>query len=262
MEDEGFFENLKQGNLGGLGRNLMEGARDEFLGIDDFNRFQKYLRQGNFLKALKSLGAGSLELGGTALMVVPGGQLAALATKGGKAGKVLNMLRSLSLEERAAAKLANKGGAARSLKGMPKMSNVSELIGKEIAISPQQTSSALRRIIAGMTDEVGYGRGGVLGSLTRGAGQLTGQLPTSQGRLAKRAFDLRNATPAGQIPVIPTYAKIGQALSGKLGTLAARTGIDTELMSPFMTDVPQVNPYQQALAEILMRNYYSPSTAY
>jgi hypothetical protein len=247
MADEGFLANLKQGDIGGLGRNLMEGARDEWLGIDDFSRFGRYLGQGDFLKALKSLGAGTLELGGSALMLVPGGQAAALAAKGGKAGKALNVLRPLSLQERGAAKLASKGGAARSLKGMPKVSDVAELIGKEITISPQQTPSALRRIIGGMTDEFGYSRGGVLGSLARGAGQLTGQFPTAQGPLARGILGGRIRAPY---------------LSGKLGPLAMRTGIDTQLMSPFMTDVEQVDPYQQALAQILLGGYGSPGAAY
>lgn len=240
MEDEGFFENLKQGNLGGLGRNLMEGARDEFLGIDDFSRFGRYLSQGDFLKALKSLGAGTVELGGSALMLVPGGQLASLATKGGKAGKVLNMLRALSLQERGLAKTASARGIPRSMNSAAALG-----IGPELAETVSQ--SGFKNILKRATDEFGYSRGGTFGSLVRGAGQLTGQLPTSQGPLARGILGGRIRAPY---------------LSGKLGPLAMRTGIDTELMSPFMTDVPQVNPYQQALAEILMRNYYSPSTAY
>lgn len=52
---------------------------DEFLGVDDFGRVVKYGRQGDFGKALKSLGAGALELGSTAAMFVPGGQVAALS---------------------------------------------------------------------------------------------------------------------------------------------------------------------------------------
>ena len=262
MEDYGFFENLKQGNIGGLGRNLWEGARDEWLGIDDFSRFGRYLGQGDFLKALKSLGAGTLELGGSALMFVPGGQLATLAAKGGKAGKALKFLKPLTLEEQAAARLARAGGARPGLFRGPALADASELLGRTITL-PAVASSSTGILSKLRPQLIGMGPGGYTGSFLRGGlGQMSGFLPAEQGLLAKRAFDLRNATPAGQIPAIPIGARIGQALSGKLGAGITRTGIDTQIMSPFMTDVPQEDPYQQALKELLFNNYNSPYAAY
>ena len=248
MADEGFWDNIKQGDFGGLGQNLWEGARDEWLGIDDFKRIPGQLSRGDFLKALKSLGAGTLELGGTALMVVPGANVAALAAKGGKAGKVLKLLKPLSLEERAFAKTASARGIPRSFRH-----------GVELGIGPELAEtvakSPFKRIIGGMTDEFGYGPGGVLGSLTRGVGQATGQLPSSQGALASGILGGRIKAPY---------------LSGKLGTLATRTGIDTQLMNPFMggevAAVAQENPIspQYSIYDILaaLRQQNSPYAAY
>lgn len=207
-EEDGFWQNLREGDLGGLGRNVWEGARDEWLGIDDFGRFVSNLREGNFLSALKSLGAGALELGGTALMFVPGGQLATLATKGGKAGKALNLIRPLSLAERQAAKAVGASGAKRSL-----------FKAGEAVAGGAAERKGMRRLLGGL-DEAGYGRGGVAGSAVRGVGQITGLLPTAQGPLARGLVGGRVRAPF---------------LSGKLTPLAQRTGVDEALMSGDMS---------------------------
>lgn len=55
---------------------------NELLGVDDFKRALKYADEGEFGKMLKSLGAGTFELGST---VIPGGQI----LKGAKAGKLV-----------------------------------------------------------------------------------------------------------------------------------------------------------------------------
>lgn len=239
MADEGFLENLKQGDIAGLGRNIAEGARDEWLGIDDFGRMVKYAGRGDFLKALKSLGAGTLELGGTALMFVPGGQLAALSKVPalGKAAKGLQMLKPLTLPERLAARGAQ---GARSFRKAAPVRDVAELIGKEIALPADR--SAFRRLLSSATDEFGYGRGGVLGSVLRGLGQATGQFPAAQGPLAAGMLGGRIRAPF---------------LSGKLGPLAMRTGIDTQIMEPFMGETP-TNPQLDALMQFYG---YSPGAA-
>ena len=68
--------------------NAADWVGDEFLGVDDFGRVIKYGGQGDWGKALKSLGAGAFELGTTAAMFVPGGQ-GAIATKFPKVGKAI-----------------------------------------------------------------------------------------------------------------------------------------------------------------------------
>jgi hypothetical protein len=248
MAEEGFLANLQQGDFAGLGRNLWEGARDEWLGLDDFGRIPGKLSSGDFLGALKSLGAGTLELGGTALMFVPGGQIAALSKAGklGKLAKPLNLMRPLSLAERSAAKVAGSRGIPRMIK-----EGINLGIGPELAEAT--TQKGFKKVLKGMTDEFGYGRGGVLGSLARGAGQVTGQIPASQGPLARGVLGGRVRAPF---------------LSGKLGPLAMRTGVDTEIMEPFLgvpeapVELPQTfNPELYALLALLQQQN-SPGAAY
>ena len=240
MADEGFWENLKQADLAGLKQNLWEGARDEWLGIDDFTRVPKKFMEGDYLGMLKALGAGTMELGGTALMLLPGGQPAALAAKGGmvgKLGKGLKFLQPLTLEEQAAARLARQGGAkARLFKG-PLMSTVDDIIGKEIvldALKPTKDVGKFREMLSGLKPQVmGMGPGGYAGSLIRGGiGQWGGLLPAEQGKLAKKAFAIRNATPIDEVAQIPLTALLGEKLSGKLGAIGSRTGIDTVITGP------------------------------
>jgi hypothetical protein len=230
MADEGFLDNLKQLDFAGLAGNVGEGLRDEFLGIDDFTRFVKYAGEGNFLKALKSLGTGALELGSTGLLVVPGANIAALAAKGGKLGKLAklpNVLRPLSLEERLAAKGAQ---GARSLTSQAPVADVAEMIGKNITLPK-------RGRLSGMFDEIGYGRGGLLGSAARGAGQLSGLLPASQGPLARGVAGIR-----------------APYLSGRLGALVGRSG-RADLGELMMPEETVQDPYLEALAALLNSPY-------
>jgi hypothetical protein len=74
--EQGFADNLYQGNLMGVAGNVWEAARDEYLGIDDARRAIEKAKDGNFLGALKSLATGGLELGTT---IIPGMQAAKLA---------------------------------------------------------------------------------------------------------------------------------------------------------------------------------------
>jgi hypothetical protein len=250
MAEEGFFENLSQADLSGLAQNIKEGARDEWLGVDDFTRFLKYAKEGDFTKALKSLGTGALELGGTALMFVPGGQVAGLAAKGGavgKLGKGLKFLKPLTLEEQAAARLAKSGGATRNLLSAPS-TGIDDIIGKSIVVNPPTDAKVdgLRSILNKIPRPqiIGYGPGGYAGSLARGAGQFTGAFPAEQGLLARRAFAARNAGAP-----ISGSARVGEALSGKLGSAATRTGVDTQIMSGFLNNA-QSPAMQQNLIDL------------
>jgi hypothetical protein len=286
----GFKENLERGDYSGLAQNIWEGARDEWLGIDDFNRFQKNLKKGNFGKALKSLGAGILELGGTALMFVPGGQAAAFAAKGAKGasaagkaakaarggGRFRELVRPLNLEEQAIQRaLLKDAGVKRRLVGAPRatkeqLEQAAETARNEFAEEfrkkaakrkgSSKTSETVEDVVEDVVEEtakpsvverigqarlrslpVGASRGGVGGSLVRGAGQFSGVLPQSAGPLAARAA---RARAAGEVPSLG--ARLGERASGRIGQLAARTGLDTQITDPFLGDVatPPVMPMQ------------------
>lgn len=241
MAIDGFLDNLRQGNLRGLGQNLWEGARDEWLGLDDFSRMLRYGAQGDFGKALKSLGAGVIELGGTGLMFVPGANVAALAAKAGKAGKagkVLNMLRPLTIDERGMARAASSRGIPRSLKkSAPELSigpELLETVGKK----------KVKKLFSNFTDEIGYGRGGILGSLARGTGQFSGAFPAAQGPLVTGQYGIK-----------------APFLSGKLGAAYSKSERD-ELaqLLPFVGE-PALDPYKEAL-RALLEEYNSPYAAY
>jgi hypothetical protein len=233
MAVDGFLDNLRQGDILGLGQNLWEGARDEWLGLDDFGRVVRYGLQGDFGKALKSLGAGAVELGGTALMFVPGGQIAGLAAKGGKLGKVgktLKFFKPLTREEQAAARFAKSAGARPGLFSAPKLrgaENVSggpireimqrffpaprlrgaeDIIGRTIQLSDEVAAApaaggfrgALSRGFSPVRNMVrpefvGWGPGGYVGSVLRAPLMLTGATPMAKGPLAGPAFKRRAA---------------------------------------------------------------------
>lgn len=261
----GFGTNWKYGDVEGLTRNVWEGARDEWLGIDDFRRFAQNLGKGNFLKALKSLGTGALELGGTATMFVPGGQGVAVAAKGAtgaakaakvagaaakgskavkgaKAAKVaeeeagniiMRWLRPLNLSEQEMQRALLRQGAKRKVASAPTVSKNAEKKAlkelekfQELPITERVQAMRIRNL------PIGASRGGVVGSLVRGAGQYSGMLPASQGLLAGSA---RSARVAGKTP--GALARTGEFASGKLTPLLARTGLDTQLTK----DIPVVN---------------------
>ena len=98
---DGYAQNLQQGDILGLLGNVGEGVGREMLGVDDFIRVYQKAKKGDFLGALKSLGAGALELGTT---IIPGGQVvkAAKLGKAFKGGKVASgLLRSAGLMDEA-----------------------------------------------------------------------------------------------------------------------------------------------------------------
>jgi TP901 family phage tail tape measure protein len=72
----------------GLGKNYLGYLKtagsfiaNNFLGVDDFSSMYSHMKQGNWKAGFKSLGAGVLELGSTALMLVPGAGQVAMAAK-------------------------------------------------------------------------------------------------------------------------------------------------------------------------------------
>lgn len=268
MADKGFFENIREGDLGGLARNIAEGARDEWLGIDDFTRFAKYMGEGKFLKAAKSLGAGVFELGGSVAMVLPGGQIVGVPAKMIKGGKIakgakvaqtagkgtglVRNLRGLTLAEQAAQRAALKTGGKRSLLRGIETSGLKgygtaverELIGeagrfgRKYGIQPTRKTSgaqSVKNIAQRVSDyrlgrlPVGGSRGGIVGSTVRGIGGITGMTPAPQGPLARRAFAQRLAGKP-----VTAGARLGEMASGKVGMGLTRTGIDTELTAPLM----------------------------
>jgi hypothetical protein len=62
---EGYMDNIRQGDISGLFGNVLQTIRDES-GVDDYVRFIKHLNQGNFGSAAKSLGTGLFETLGAA----------------------------------------------------------------------------------------------------------------------------------------------------------------------------------------------------
>ena len=269
----GFRENLEFGNTRGLVGNIWEGARDEWLGIDDFGRVAKHLKSGSFLKAMKSLGAGVLELGGTALMFVPGGQGASaaikggtLAAKGGKSARVLSkgaragmkgenflfkFLRPLSIEEQAVQRAMLKSGARRKLFTAPEAgSNATKRVATEArnavdTLSKKKqgdvkvkASSLINRLNDREMGKLPFGasRGGIVGSAVRGVGQL-GMLPMAQGPLARRG-----AAKAAAGQPLTAADRLGRFASGKLSPLAFRTGIENQAFEGGVNLVNKVRP--------------------
>lgn len=284
QSDDGFLENIKQGDYPGYLQNLGEGLRDEFLGIDDYTRAAKYAAQGNFLKAAKSFLAGNLELGSSALMFVPGANILALAAKGGKLGKLgkaLKFLAPLSKEEQVVARAARARGLRPGFFSAPTPGAMpSDLIGKSIQLplfntAPSRFSrlaakipAPARRVTApiGRTvkrfkpQEIGMSRGGYAGSLVRGTSQFLGATPSSQGPLASRAYLARSG---GQTPSF--FARTGERMSGKLSVPLAREGRDelTQLLPGVGGGAYQMTPQEQAIWEaIQMAQLYSPGAAY
>ena len=136
-EEDGFLENLKEADWGGLAQNIGEGLRDEFTGIDDYIRAVKYAAKGDFLRAAKSYYAGNIELATTlATFGVGSGALAGakaglkaaqFGVKGARAGRAARVLKSYD-----AAKAAKVAGAAKKISA------------KRAAFSPMELSKVLR----------------------------------------------------------------------------------------------------------------------
>lgn len=278
QSDEGFLENIKQGDYPGYLQNLGEGLRDEFAAVDDLRRFLKYAAQGDFLKASRSLSAAQFELGSSVasffgpgvllkgLTKVPklGSMALKVGSKGGKLSKGLRVLKPLTLEEQAAARLARAGGARARFFGAPRITPATNLVGRNIDMAaPAPARGRLSQIVRKLPirpQELGMSRGGYGGSLARGVLQLAGVTPTAQGPLARRAFNITNATAPGELPVIPLSARVGRGLSGRLGIPFQRAERD-ELaqLLPGVGSPNELTPLEQALLEYL---YNSPGAAY
>jgi len=107
---------------------------DNFLGVDDFRSMYNHFKKGEWGAGFKSLGTGVLELGGTALMFVPGaGQvamaakianLANKATKIGKLGKVIAGINDIKSMAKVGTEAENVIGGIRTAKAMRKISSM------------------------------------------------------------------------------------------------------------------------------------------
>ncbi len=96
---------------------------NELLGVDDFRRALQYGAQGDALRALKSLGAGTFEVGST---ILPAGAL----IKGGKAGKTI-------------AQSIKSPTRARLIEAIPGLSRQAEA-GRELTRGGRNALRALR----------------------------------------------------------------------------------------------------------------------
>jgi len=293
-EEDGFFENLKEADWGGLAQNVAEGLRDEFTGIDDYIRAFKYAAKGDFLRAAKSYYAGNFELGttlatfgiGSGLLAAGKGALKAgqFGVKGARAGRLgrmaqgydaakaekiagaakkisvkraafspmelSKMLRGLTLEEQAAAKALGRAGAKRKLVSqadMPIEQEALKTFTKELDIAkraefnlPPAIGTAKRKIgdttLRRATAGIGTGRGGIAGTVVRGAAMLGGA-PGPQGKLA------RSAARARFNKEVPSFgARVGESVSGKYPVLA-KVGVDPVSMAMAQRQGPKMTPY-------------------
>jgi hypothetical protein len=242
--DEGFLDNLKQLDLAGLSGNVWQGARDEFLGIDDFRRALEAVRERDLFRALKSLGAGTLELGSSAALLVHGGQAALAAKlpkvgKLGRLGRLLEVTAPMNLGEQALARGASRAGIKRSWRQGPPlgpyMNDIAEAAGGQSALALQ---APIRQF--------GRGRGGIAGSIARAPLQYFGVTPVGAGPLAS-AQGFRGLR--------------APRLSGTLGMPFARAERD-EMMQYIPgvgSPAPAVDPEIAAMLEMLG---YSPVAAY
>lgn len=82
MEFLSMLKNIPVSIAQSIMQNPVGFVTDELLGVDDFRRAAKYGAEGDMLRALKSLGAGTFEAGSTLL---PAGAL----IKGAKGGKTI-----------------------------------------------------------------------------------------------------------------------------------------------------------------------------
>jgi hypothetical protein len=250
--------NWQDRDVKGLSQNLLDNIQNEWLGIDDFKRVRKKLKEGNFWGAMKSLGAGVFELGGTIAMFTPAAPLAA-AGKAGKVSKVLNsykILKPLSKEDKVIAKLVKANpkfnkrigkGASKELieeaikdRGLQvtakKTSDktVTKGLGKKIREAGDAQLPSLQSIkegakkLSGMSG-AGVGRGGTAGSLIRGIGQLNYATPFGSKPLSFRnaGFAIRRTGSGDAIykaldkgtPDVPIIKPLGLGLTRNLTTV-------------------------------------------
>lgn len=122
---------------------------NELLGVDDFRRALKYGSRGDFLKMLKSLGAGTFEAGST---LIPGGQLlkgtkiAPFLAKGAELGlaeglKVPGMVSAALPTTR---KILGKELPAVSTKILSRIPGMTEIVAADLA-----TQAPLRGLTTG-----------------------------------------------------------------------------------------------------------------
>jgi hypothetical protein len=228
-------DNVASRIAGGVRNELL----NQWLGVDDFGRVLTKAGEGNFLGALKSLGTGTLELGGTvaSLLAAPftgGGSLAArgglaLGVRGAtkaprilsalqKAGKAPRLVKGLETAAgaRRAAKVAAAGPRAKLIERVTPLRTLQERMlltpkGTGVALyNPAEAAASVERArqmgrnplrAAGIIDPTFSYRS--LGTL--GSGRITGRLPSSLGAYTRGAARFTGLVPfAGQS--LPSFA--------------------------------------------------------
>lgn len=151
---------------------------NELLGVDDFRRFIKYADEGNFTKAMKSLGAGAFELGST---IIPAGKI----TKSAKAGELILPTTRPLMEKGFGAMIGRAPGVKR-------------LVGKEVPV----LSTRILAAIPGATSELAG-----LRSIRPGA---VNALRGFRGLETLQNVDMLNALAAGtSMPAVPVGSARG-----------------------------------------------------
>jgi hypothetical protein len=101
-----------------IAQNPVGFVTDELLGVDDFRRALKYAAEGDALRALKSAGAGTFEIGST---ILPAGSL----IKGAKAGKTVAQTLKGS---RLAGRVPMRAGIISSIPGLTRATEAGAMI--------------------------------------------------------------------------------------------------------------------------------------
>jgi hypothetical protein len=230
-----------------LARGAASEVTNQWLGVDDYRRFAQKAAQGNVLGALKSLGAGTLELGGTVAAVLgapftAGGSTAALtglkgaqaATRGGKVLRGLKAAQQASRVGKAAAKakmaVPRQALIRRSplLSGLQQKMQLGERASSLIGPAAQQAGRNPLRALGIIDPSFNYRALGTTGGrlrlptspgfYTRGAARATGLVPFAGQGLGSFGF---------QRSVLPRMFSAAAAGPGAdLAEMGARTGLN------------------------------------
>lgn len=253
-------DNIAQRIAGGIGREIYTG----WTGLDDYTRMVNKLKQGNFLGALKSLGVGSLELGGTvaAILGAPFSGGTSLAARGALAAgtKAPKLIALASKAPRAtkALQAAGRGRKAvgtalgaprRALQATGPAARLSErmmlsrpAVGTGLALyDPAAAAASAARVQRGARNPLRalgvidpYFDYKQLGTI--GTGRITSRLPRSAGAYTRGAVRAAGLTPfpnqslrsfAVQRSVVPAmFDEILQGPGSDIGSGIVRTGVN------------------------------------
>jgi len=230
-----------------LARGAASEVTNQWLGVDDYRRFAQKAAQGNVLGALKSLGTGTLELGGTVAAVLGapftfGGSTAALAglkgaqaaARGGKVLKGLSAARTATKAGKVAAKakmaVPRQAAIRRSplLSGLQQRMQLTAPTSSRIGASAQSAARNPLRATGIIDPSFNYRALGTTGGrlrlptspgyYTRGAARVTGLVPFAGQGLGSFAF---------QRSVLPrVFGELASGPGGDLAEMGARTGLN------------------------------------